>query len=105
VIRAKLSPKAEHDLDDACNYISSDNPEAAARVRHTILETADFLAEHHGIGRLIRDARPRHAHIRFFVIPKFRNYLIFYLPVHETITVVRILHASQDWTRFFPNSK
>jgi plasmid stabilization system protein ParE len=34
-------------------------------------------------------------------MPKFRNYLIFYQPFEETIVVVRVLHAAQDWTRFF----
>ena len=103
--RAKLSPRAERDLDEVCSYISSDNPEAAARVRQTILQIADFLAEHRELGRLIRDAGPRHADIRWFVIPRFRNYIIFYQPSWETIIVVRILHSSQDWTRFFPARK
>ena len=34
-------------------------------------------------------------------MPKYRNYLIFYQPLGDTIVVVRILHAAQDWTRFF----
>lgn len=45
---------------------------------------------------------PRHAQIRWFVVPKSRNYLIFYQPYRETIMVIRVLHPAQDWTRFFP---
>ena len=30
-----------------------------------------------------------------------RNYLIFYMPFQSTILVIRVLHAAQDWTRFF----
>jgi toxin ParE1/3/4 len=102
MIRAKFSPKAARDLDGISDHIAADNPEAAGRVRRTILNTADFLAQHPEIGRRIRKAAARHLQIRWFVVPKFRNYLIFYQPFQETIMVVRVLHAAQDWTRFFP---
>lgn len=102
MIRAKFSPKAERDLEQIFSFISSDNPDAADRVRETILDVADLLAQNPELGRKIRNASPRHAQIRWFVVPKFRNYLIFYQPFQATIAVVRVLHAAQDWTRFFP---
>lgn len=68
-------------------------------------EHADFLAQHRELGRRLRKATPRHAQIRWFVVPKFHNYLIIYLPHQETIMVVRVLHAAHDWTRFFPASQ
>ena len=77
----------------------------AERVRLTILDTVDFLAENPALGRHIRKATPRHADIRWLVVPKYRNYLIFYRPFQDTIMVVRILHAAQDWKRFFPPSR
>ncbi len=101
MIRARFSPKAERDLDDHGAHITADNPEAAEHVRQIILNTADFLALHPELGRRIRNAAPRHSQIRWFVVPKFRNYLIFYQPFQETVMVVRVLHAAQDWTRFF----
>jgi toxin ParE1/3/4 len=105
MIRARFSPKAERDLDGIFNHIAADNPAAAARVRRTILNTSDFLAQHSELGRRIRNAAPRHAQIRWFVVPRFHNYLIFYQPCQETVMIVRILHAAQDWTRFFPVSQ
>lgn len=42
MIKARFSPKAERDLDEACRHIAADNPEAAERVRQAILFTADF---------------------------------------------------------------
>lgn len=101
MIRARFSPKAARDLDEHCGYIAGDNPEAATRVNQIILNTADFLAQHRELGRTISKAVPQHQHIRWFVVPKFRNYLIFYQPYQETIMVIRVLHAAQDWTRFF----
>jgi len=44
MIRARFSPKAMRDLDEISNHIAADNPGAAKRVRHLILNTADFLA-------------------------------------------------------------
>ena len=102
--QACFSPKAERDLYDHCDFIAADDPEAAQRVRRVILNTADLLAQHPELGRRIRHATSRHAQIRWFVVPKFRNYLIFYQPYRETIMVIRVLHAAQDWTRFFPSS-
>jgi toxin ParE1/3/4 len=99
--RAKVSPKAGRDLDDIFRHIFTDNPDAAERVHRTILNTADFLAQHPELGRRIRNAAARHAQIRWFVVPRFHNYLIFYQPQQETVLVVRVLHAAQDWTRFF----
>jgi plasmid stabilization system protein ParE len=63
--------------------IAKDNPEASAQVRRMILNTADFLAQHQELGRRIRNASVRHNDIRWFVVPKFRNYLIFYRPFRE----------------------
>ena len=99
---ARFSPKAARDLDEISGYIAADNPEAAKRVRRIILNTADLLAQHPELGRRIRKASARHLQIRWFVVPKFRNYLIFYQPFQETVMVVRVLLAAQDWTRFFP---
>ena len=80
----------------------NDNPEAAIHVRQTILNTADFLALHPELGRRLRSVAERHKQIRWFIVPKFRNYLIFYQPFEATIVVVRVLHARRDWMRTFP---
>jgi len=104
MIRARLSPRAERDLDEICYYIAAGNADAATRVRHTILDIADFLALNPALGRRILKATPRHAAVRWLVVPKYRNYLIFYQPFENTIVVVRVLHAARDWTRFFPAS-
>ena len=101
MIRARFSPVAGRDLDGIFHHIAADNPDAAERVRQFILNTADFLAQHPELGRPIRNSAPRHAQIRWFVAPKLRNYLIFFQPFRETIMVIRVLHAAQDWTRFF----
>ena len=98
---AKISRRAERDLEEIRDYIATENPEAAERVWQAFLDTADLLARNAEIGRHILNASPRHADVRWFVVPRFRNYLLFYRPFQDTILVLRVLHASQDWTRFF----
>lgn len=98
---AKISRRAQRDLEEIREYIATENPEAAEHVWQAFLDTADLLARNVGIGRHILDASPRHADVRWFIVPRFRNYLVFYRPFQDTILVLRVLHASQDWTRFF----
>ncbi len=102
MIQARFSPKAAQDLDEIFHFIAGDNPEAAERVHQTVPRTADFLAQYPEAGKRVRNASARHAQIRWLVVPKFRNYLIFYQPWQDTVMVVRVLHAAQDWTRVFP---
>jgi toxin ParE1/3/4 len=98
---ARLSKRAQRDLEHVEGHISADNPEAAERVRKALLDTADLLADHPNAGNRVLGAGSRHADVRWFVVPGFRNYLIFYRPHQDTVLVLRILHAAQDWTRFF----
>jgi len=100
--QARFSPKAGEDMDEILRFIAADNPEAADRVRETILNTSDFLANHPELGRRVRNATKADKFVRWFVTPKFRNFLIFYEPYRDTIVVLRVLHAAQDWTRTFP---
>ncbi|MCB1126086.1 MAG: type II toxin-antitoxin system RelE/ParE family toxin, partial [Verrucomicrobiae bacterium] len=71
-------------------------------VRGAILDLADRLQTNPEVGCMIRGTAKRHDNIRWVVIPRFRNYLLFYRPFRAGIVVVRVLHAARDWTRFFP---
>lgn len=104
MIRAKFSPWAVRDLDEILGQINANHPEEARRARRMISNIADFLAEHPGLGRRVRKADDRHLPIRWFAVPKFRDYLVFYQPFNETIMVIRVRQAGRDWTRYFPGA-
>ena len=91
MIPARISRRAERDLVQIRHHIAADNPEAAERVWQAFLDTADPLARNREIGRPILKAGPRHADVRWYVVPRFRNYLIFYRPLQDTILVLRVL--------------
>jgi plasmid stabilization system protein ParE len=98
---ARVSKRAQLDLKAIREHIAKDNPEAAGRVWEAFLQTADLLADNIEAGNKIISASQRHGEVRWFANPRFRNYLIFYKPHENTILVLRVLHAAQDWTRFF----
>jgi plasmid stabilization system protein ParE len=98
---AKISKRAHRDLQGIQQHIARNNPQAANRVWQTFLDTADLLASNITAWQAVVNASPRHQDVRSFLIPRFQNYLIFYRPYEDTIMVLRVLCAAQDWKRFF----
>jgi plasmid stabilization system protein ParE len=101
---AILSKRAQRDLEKIRDRIAKENVGASRRVWNAVLDIADLLADNIEAGTKIANAPRRFADVRWFVIPQFRNYLVFYRPHQNTILVLRVLHAARDWTRFFPPS-
>jgi toxin ParE1/3/4 len=59
------------------------------------------LAEHTGMGAPLTLRLPELAGVRIWRVKDFDRFLIFYLPGRDGATIVRILHASEDWWRAF----
>jgi toxin ParE1/3/4 len=93
--RARLSPQVRRDLKEIDEYISRDNPDAAARLISMIREKCLALSEQPGIGRNQSDLLPN---LRSFPIG---SYVIFYFPTRDGIEVVPILHGARDIERLF----
>lgn len=55
------------------------------------------LSEHPLMGSLLTLRRPELQGMRKWQVRDFNNILIFYLPRHDGVSVVRVLHATQDW--------
>jgi toxin ParE1/3/4 len=93
--RVRLSPQVRRDLKEIDEYISRDNPDAAARVISNIREKCEVLSQQPGIGRNRSDLLPN---LRSFPIG---NYVIFYFPTGEGIEVIRVLHGARDIEQLF----
>jgi toxin ParE1/3/4 len=57
------------------------------------------LSRHPGMGAPLVLRSPKLAGLRKWVVSGFENVLIFYLPCPGGVSIVRVLHAAQDWWR------
>ena len=93
---------AEEDLDQIEEYIAASDPAAAARVRTAIVQQSIQLGENPKKGMVLREPQtPAEIGVRLWPVSRYHNYLILYRVEAEQIRVLRVLHAAQDWTRFF----
>ena len=96
-----FNPVAVSDLAEIVSYIAQDNPDAANRVRHAILSTAELLGRFPALGGRPSFSATRFAGIRFLPAKRFRNYLLFYREDDDALEVLRVLHAARDAQRLF----
>lgn len=93
---------AEEDLDQIEDYISARDPAAAARVRTAIIRQSVQLGSAPEKGMALSEPRSHEeSGVRLWPVARYRNYVILYRVETQQIRVLRILHAAQDWTRFF----
>jgi toxin ParE1/3/4 len=93
---------AEEDLDQIEDYVAAHDPAAAARVRAAIVEQSIQLGDTPEKGIALNDPRgEQEVGVRLWPVSRYRNYLVLYRIEPEMIRILRVLHAAQDWTRFF----
>jgi plasmid stabilization system protein ParE len=93
---------AEEDLDQIEDYIAAHDPAAATRVRTAIVQQSLELGKVPEQGMALKEPKSdQESGVRLWPVSRYRSYLILYRVEPEQIRVLRILHAAQDWTRFF----
>lgn len=55
------------------------------------------LAEHPKMGSPLQLRNPRLAELRKWRVQEFENFLVFYVPRSNGVSLVRVLYATQDW--------
>ena len=94
-MRILKSPEAENDLDEIWLYIAQDNPFYADKLLDEIEETSQKLARFPNMGR---NRDELHFGLQSFPVGM---YLIFYMPISDGISIVRVLHGMRDLDTFF----
>lgn len=79
------------DLRAARAYIARDDPAAAAKVAHRLIEATDMLADFPGAGRA-----GRAPHTRELVVSG-TPYIIPYRVTGNVIEIIAVLHVSRRW--------
>jgi len=78
------------DLLAIIDYISDDNPDAAQRLKDDIEAKAAKLPEHPKLYRSGRVPGTREMVVR-------TNYVVVYIEDARAVTILRVLHAAQQW--------
>lgn len=89
-------PAARIDLAAHYAHIGERSLDAAERFRHQAEATFQALARSPGTGAAYSAGDPRLAGLRCSRIKRFRNHLVFYLPIEGGIEVIRVIHAARD---------
>ena len=89
---------ARHDLIAHYAYLVDNAGEAVAdRFLTNIERSFNDLSEQPGMGAPMTLNPPELAGLRKWRAREFDSVLIFYLPRRDGVSIVRVLHASQDW--------
>jgi toxin ParE1/3/4 len=93
-------PAAWDDLVEHYVYLA-ENAGTLIADRFQVDAEASFadLAEHPAMGAPLTLRLPELTSLRIWRVKDFEHFLIFYLPRRDGATIVRILHASEDWWR------
>jgi len=81
---------ARADLVEIISYISQDNPPAAYRWLQSLNAELDTLLRFPGLGRPREELRPNLRSL------PFGNYMIYYAPTDDGITLIRVVHGARD---------
>ena len=92
---------AEDDLLETALFIAEDHPEAAQRFLDAAERAFDRLGEFPEIGSPRTSVDPSFAGLRLWPVPGFEKFRICYVPRHDHIDVLRVLHGARDSERFF----
>lgn len=102
-MRVLISRRAEDDLAGIYAGIAAGNPDAAERFMREAENALALLGLHPELG-----PRPgwktRHPRLRFWVISHFHNYLIYYEPRADAVSIERVLDGRRDVRRIVERS-
>ena len=91
-------PEVDEDLITHAKWIELDNPVAARRFLEAAFKSFEFLASFPEAGPKAQFKHDRLKEIRFWVLPPpFNRWLVFYRIEGDIVTIIRVLHSSQNW--------
>ncbi|MFN7920094.1 MAG: type II toxin-antitoxin system RelE/ParE family toxin [Bryobacteraceae bacterium] len=89
--RFKLSPEAANDIREIWSYIAEDSVRAARKVRLSLFDACQRLAENPRIGHVRDDLTDQP--VLFWPVG---SYLIIYDPASKPLSIVRVVHGARD---------
>ncbi len=94
-MKIKWARLALADLDQAAEFISQDNPEAAKRTVKRIRDAARLLSDQPNAGR------PGRVHGTRELVIADTPFILPYRVVKNTVQILRVLHGARKWPEQF----
>ena len=91
-----LRTRAERDVEERIEYLLDRNVSAAIRLREALRAAFRKIAASPYMGSAYESAAVAEHGIRYWVVPRFKNYVIYYRPTDEGVEIVRVLYGAQD---------
>ncbi|PTB17778.1 type II toxin-antitoxin system RelE/ParE family toxin [Trinickia symbiotica] len=92
------SAAARRDLVEHYVYLAENaGPETADRFLTCAQSSFEDLARRPAIGAPLKLRNPALSGTRKWAVKGFHRFLIFYMPSGDGVTIMRVLHAAQDW--------
>jgi toxin ParE1/3/4 len=92
--------RAQEEREDIAVRIGMDRPSAATRFLAAARKAYETLAAMPEMGTVWEAENPAFAGVRYFAIPRYPNYVIFYRPLSDGVEIVHILHGARDLRGF-----
>jgi toxin ParE1/3/4 len=94
----KTRPEAKRDLEaHAKHLIAEAGDDLAMRFLDSSRVSFVALGNMPYMGARAGRRNPAFAELRKWRVAGFANYLIFYLPLHVDVDILRVIHGTQNW--------
>jgi toxin ParE1/3/4 len=91
-------PEAKRDLEAHGKQLTAEaGDDLAMRFLDSARDSFAALGDTPYMGARVGSRYPAFAELRKWRVDGFANYLIFYLPLHDGVDILRVLHGAQDW--------
>ena len=97
-MKVLISRQAEEDLSESFAYLAVNNSDAAERFKTETKKALIQLSAHPELGPH-PGWETRHPSLRFWVINRFHNYLIYYEVREAEVSIERVLDGRRDVRR------
>ncbi len=94
----RISRKADADIENICDYIAQNNPDAADRLDEQIHQAIRLLAKFPGLGHTQPDVQDKR-----YLFRAVGSYMIAYRVDKNELVVIRVLHGARDFRKLFPS--
>jgi len=93
-------PSAAWDVDEIVEFLYQRSPSAARRFFISVWETYEWLCRMPEGGSEVAElTHTSYEGMRFSKVKRFKNYLVFYIPIPDGIVVYHVLDGRRDYLK------